>query len=358
MTVFWVVGEPSGDLQAAAVARALGKGPQPVHQVGWGGTHMAQAGVELLHDPTQDQFMGFVEVVRRLSRIRRMFAEVQEAIERMQPDVVVLVDYPGFNLRVARWAKAKGLKVVYYIPPKVWAWKSGRAKKLAAYSDLILSILPFEQAWYKERGLPLTYVGNPLAERYAGKNAYAAGSKKAALMPGSRKQEVEKLLPVMLEVARRMTDWHFVLVRPEGAAEMAVEAHLSDRLEISHLPLEQALDGCEAALVCSGTATLEVALLGVPQLVVYKANAVSLRIAKWLVKLPYFSLPNLILERLAVPELLQEQVEAEALEGRLRKLAQDPSDQFHAHEELLQRLSTQNPAQRAAELIVDLLQAH
>lgn len=347
MSLFWIAGEPSGDVQAAAVAEYISAHHPDVQQWGWGGQFLGNAGVTLLKDVTKKPFMGFIEVVVRARSIYKSFAAVKKQILSTGATTVVLVDYPGFNLRMAKWAKAQGLRVIYYIPPKVWAWKSGRAQILKEQCDSILGILPFEQKWYAERDIDYTYVGNPLAQKYIGVNAYAAQGP-IALLPGSRSQEIARLLPEFIAVARAMPKKAFVLIRPESAVPVWPNLEIPENIKLFTGELKNGMEHCSAALVCSGTATLEVALMGVPQLVVYRANPLSLAIAKRFVKIRYISLPNLILNAGALPELLQEDARSEALVERLSDLLADPSDQLVAYTNLLQVLEQKDPAATAA----------
>ena len=353
MSVFWIAGEPSGDVQAAAVADYISTHHPEIKQWGWGGQFLEKAGVTLLKDVTKKPFMGFIEVVVRARSIFKSFAAVKKQILSTGATTVVLVDYPGFNLRMAKWAKAQGLRVVYYIPPKVWAWKSGRAQILKKECDAILGILPFEQKWYADRNIDYTYVGNPLAQHYAGVNAYLPEGS-IALLPGSRSQEIGRLLPEFIAVAQAMPKQSFVLIRPESAVPVWPNLETPENIKVFTGELKDGMKHCSAALVCSGTATLEVALMGVPQLVVYRANPVSLAIAKRFVKIRYISLPNLILDTGALPELLQVDARAEALIVRLVELLADPSSQLDAYTKLLHVLEQKDPAATAAEHILTI----
>ena len=351
MSLFWIAGEPSGDVQAAAVAGYITAHHPEIKQWGWGGQFLEEAGVTLLNDVTKKPFMGFIEVVARARSIFKSFALVKEQILSTGATTVVLVDYPGFNLRMAKWAKAQGLRVVYYIPPKVWAWKSGRAQILKDYCDAILGILPFEKQWYADRKIPYHYVGNPLAQKYAHSNAYsAAGS--IALLPGSRSQEIARLVPEFIAVARSMPEQKFVFMRSESAVAVWPNLEFPKNSSVFTGELKEGMRDCSAALVCSGTATLEVALMGVPQLVVYRANPISLAIAKRFVKIRYISLPNLILNAAALPELLQEDARSAALVRQLNRLLANPSDQLNAYINLRQALEQKDPAATAAEHIL------
>jgi lipid-A-disaccharide synthase len=243
--------------------------------------------------------------------------------------------------------------VVYYIPPKVWAWKSGRAQILKEQCDAILGILPFEQKWYADRNIDYAYVGNPLAQKYAGVNAYAPHGS-IALLPGSRSQEIARLVPEFIAVAQAMPKQSFVLIRPESAVPVWPNLEIPGNIKVFTGELKDGMQHCSAALVCSGTATLEVALMGVPQLVVYRANPLSLAIAKRFVKIRYISLPNLILNAGALPELLQEDARAEVLVERLGELLTDPSTQLNAYTNLLLVLEQKDPAATAADHILTI----
>lgn len=352
MRIFWIAGEPSGDVQAASLVQAIQKAhPKTVHS-GWGGVHMQKEGVELLFNLPANPIMGFIEVVLKARIIREQFRQVKRHITEFEPDVLILVDFPGFNLRIAEWAQARGMKVVYFIPPKVWAWKQGRLKKLSASTDLILSILPFEESWYAAKGHALHYVGNPLAERYAGKTGYAADSKEVVLLPGSRNQEVQRLLPVFCELAAALPAYRFKVVRAASVLASWPMISIPENVEVIDAPLLEVATSACFALTCSGTASLEIALLGIPQAVVYKANPISLAIARKFVKVPFFSLPNLILDQEAVPELLQEQVNVDVLKALIRGGGEEQLDHYHRLDAML---GAQTLEQDAVGLISELV---
>lgn len=352
MRIFWIAGEPSGDVQAASLVQAIQKAhPKTVHS-GWGGVHMQKEGVELLFNLPANPIMGFIEVVLKARIIREQFRQVKRHITEFEPDVLILVDFPGFNLRIAEWAQARGMKVVYFIPPKVWAWKQGRLRKLSASTDLILSILPFEESWYAAKGHALHYVGNPLAERYAGKTGYAAESKEVVLLPGSRNQEVQRLLPVFCELAAALPAYRFKVVRAASVLASWPMISIPENVEVIDAPLLEVATSACFALTCSGTASLEIALLGIPQAVVYKANPISLAIARKFVKVPFFSLPNLILDQEAVPELLQEQVNVDVLKALIRGRGEEQLDHYHRLDTML---GAQTLEQDAVGLISELV---
>ena len=287
-----------------------------------------------------------------MPQILGALCEAKRQVLEHRPDVLVLVDYPGMNLRMAQFAKSQGIRVVYYILPKVWAWKSGRAWKLRDYCDDLLSILPFETDWFKERGIAINYVGNPLAARLSAVNNFDGNSRTVFLLPGSRSQEIKYLWPVMRAFATRWPTWHFLLVRPVDAQPLGEELP-SNMQEVFGFPEEDVK--ARMALVCSGTATLEMALRGVPQLVLYKAHPVSLFIAKRFVRVSYFSLPNLILNRPAVPELLQEATEPAALDASWERLLNETETHLNSLQELRARLLQHDPATTAAQQIINRL---
>ena len=313
MKVFWIAGEPSGDVQAAALLSAFKlRYPESQH-VGWGGDAMKLEGLERTYNFPANPIMGFVEVLLKAGAIRDQFASVKKDIRAAHPDLIVFVDFAGFNLRIASWAKEQGYKTTYFIPPKIWAWKQSRFNKLVTSSDLILCILPFEQQWYAERGRQAYYVGNPLSEKYESRQEYYAKSRKILLLPGSRNQEISRLLPIFYELAEGHPKLEFVVVRAPSAVGFWPELATPENVTVEDKPIGAVAEGIKFAFTCSGTASLEISLLGIPQAVVYRANPLSLAIARSLVRVKYFSLPNLILDEEAVPELLQNQVNVETL---------------------------------------------
>ena len=308
MKVFWIAGEPSGDLQAASLVRALHQANPNVMQAGWGGSQMTAAGMQQKFDLPGQPFMGFVEVALKAKTIVKLANQVKNDIDEFGAQVLILVDYAGFNLRIAKWAKAKGMRVVYFIPPKIWAWKESRLKSLMQNSDMVLSILPFEEPWYASKGEQVHYVGNPLMEKYLDLNHYQAASKKIVLLPGSRLQEITRLMPVFNALAKELTEYNFHVVRAPSVRSRWPKIVLQPNITIEDSEIVEVTKDAEFALTCSGTASLEIALLGIPQAVVYKANAISLAIAKRLVNVRFMSLPNLIMDEAIVPEFLQGEV--------------------------------------------------
>lgn len=324
--LYFVCGEASGDLHAANLVQALRSQEPGITCYGTGGDRMADAGVNLVCHIQEMNFMGFVEVVSNLPAILKILKTIKEDILRRKPDAVVLVDYPGMNLRLARWLKERGIRVMYYISPQVWAWKKDRVASIRRYVDHLFVILPFEPAFYEREGIQAEFYGHPLLDEFeqeVPEMPELQGRRKPllALLPGSRRQEIRKILPVFLRTAFRFPDLEPVIACapaipdsvyadiPETRGVMKVRNQTRGLLRMS-----------QAALVASGTATLETALAGVPQVVGYKANPVSVWLARRLVNVRYISLVNLILDKPAVKELIQEDLQEEKLVQELQQL--------------------------------------
>ncbi len=293
---------------------------------GWGGDRMEGEGVEVVKHYRELAFMGFLEVLMNIRTIRKNFKACEQDILSWKPDALVLVDYPGFNLRIAKWAKKQGFKVLYYISPQVWAWKANRVKQIKANVDQMMVILPFEQAFYKARGVDVHFVGHPLLDELDPQEPNAAhqDGNVVALLPGSRLQEIRTMLPIMLEMVERFSACRFV-VAAAPSLERSVYAPFIQhpRVELVQGKTYDVLRSAKAALVTSGTATLEAALLNVPLVVCYKGNPISFWIAKRLVKIKYISLVNLIMDKPVLPELIQSGLNVESLDAALNKALND-----------------------------------
>ena len=335
MRYYVIAGEASGDLHGSNLIKALsGKDPSAQFRC-WGGDLMQAAGGEIVKHYRDLAFMGFVEVVMNLRTIFANLAFCKEDIDSWKPDALVLIDYPGFNLRIAEWAHRQGLKVIFYISPQVWAWKENRVKKMKECIDLMLVILPFEQEYYRKKwNWKVNYVGHPLVnviEKF--REAFAAnpasysllprtGKGIIALLPGSRKQEILKKLPVMLEVSRHFPEYEFVVAKAPGMEDDFYIDMLKPYSNV-HTVSNQTyalLSQSTAALVTSGTATLETALFEVPEVVCYKGNAVSYAIAKRIINIRFISLVNLIMDKEVVKELIQHDMNVENLRTELELL--------------------------------------
>ncbi|HVM33429.1 MAG TPA: lipid-A-disaccharide synthase [bacterium] len=331
-----VAGDPSGDIHAARVARALRKGQGAPRIFGMGGPALAKAGVEVREDLTRPAIMGFVEVLKHLPLLKRRFALCEKWLAEEKPDLLWLVDYPGFNLRLAKKAHALGIPVCYYIAPQVWAWHRERLKLMKEVISRLLVILPFEKEFFTKEGLPVSYVGNPLLEEVPARGpARAAVLKKLGLppgafplvaaMPGSRKSEIEKIWPLFLQAARRTRenypDAAFLVPKPAALSHADYPGLSSeDPFYFVEAPAFDARRACDLAWVKSGTSTLETALLGTPQILVYKVAALTGFLAKRLLKIKYVGLVNLLAAKPQVPELLQEKATPALLIEETEKL--------------------------------------
>jgi lipid-A-disaccharide synthase len=368
MKYYIIAGEASGDLHGSNLIKELvKKDPQAAIRC-WGGDLMQNAGATVVKHYRDLAFMGFAEVIRNLPAILRNFKFCRQDIEAFQPDVIVLIDYPGFNLRIAEWAKEKNFKIVYYISPQVWAWKEGRVKQIRKVVDKMIVILPFEKSFYKEKwNYEVEYVGHPLVdvihEFVSGYTPEVEYLKPViAILPGSRKQEVKVKLPVMLEAASAFTGYQLVVARAASLDDEVYEEILRSYPEVISVKDQtyELLSQATAALVTSGTATLETALFGVPQVVCYKGSAISYQIAKRLIRIKYISLVNLIMDKPVVKELIQndfnvQQVKTEMsaiLNDEIRK--QQISDDYRQLKELLQHGG--NASVKAADIIISVVQ--
>ncbi len=346
MKYYIIAGEASGDLHGSNLIKELKKLDTAASIRCWGGDKMQEAGGELVKHYRDLAFMGFTEVLMNLRTIFRNLAFCKEDILQNRPDVLILIDYPGFNLRIAKWAKQQGLftasgrKVIYYISPQVWAWKENRVKMMKECIDKMLVILPFEKEYFKNKwNWDVEYVGHPLVEivdaykksnsenrmmitEQPGKPSQKKYTGRIALLPGSRKQEIKVKLPVMLQVADRFPDFEFVVAKAPGTDNDFYDTFSIGHPNVSFIRDQtyQLLLLSKAALVTSGTATLETALFGVPEVVCYKGSAISYQIAKRVVKVKYISLVNLIMDKQVVKELIQHEMTVENLTRGLKEL--------------------------------------
>jgi lipid-A-disaccharide synthase len=346
MKYYLIAGEASGDLHGSNLVKEIML-LDPLAEIRcWGGNLMQAAGATLVKHYRDLAFMGFVEVIKNLPTIFRNLKFCKADIAAWQPDVLVLIDYPGFNLRIAKWAHSQQVKTVYYISPQVWAWKENRVTSIKVCVDKMLVILPFEKDFYRKWNYEVEYVGHPLIEVIRQFRAqpripfsWETGNTKGciAIMPGSRQQEIAKKLPIMLKVCKAFPDYTFVVAKAPGLADDFYDSFLTgyDNVQSVSNQTYALLSASSAALVTSGTATLETALFGVPEVVCYKGNPVSYQLAKRLIKVKYISLVNLIMDKLVVRELIQDELSPENLikeleellhnENRRRQLAEDYS---------------------------------
>ena len=346
MIYYIIAGEASGDLHGSNLIKELKKLDAGARFRCWGGDKMQEAGGELVKHYRELAFLGFAEVLMNLRTIFRNLKFCKQDILEQKPDALILIDYPGFNLRIAKWAKTKEIKIIYYISPQVWAWKANRVKSMKQCIDKMLVILPFEKEYYKNRwNWEVEYVGHPLVEvieknralrvRSALRSYDEGGSSESkamsrkfsdrsivALLPGSRKQEILKKLPVMLEVSKSFPAYQFIVAKAPGLDERFYDQLLQPFANVSYVNNKtyDLLMQSKAALVTSGTATLETALFGVPEVVCYKGSWLSYQIGRRLVNVKYISLVNLIMDKLVVSELIQHQLTPENLQKELEEI--------------------------------------
>ncbi|GAC1382383.1 MAG: lipid-A-disaccharide synthase [Ginsengibacter sp.] len=329
MKYYVISGEASGDLHGSNLIKEINKLDQNSDIRGWGGEKMEAEGAKVVKHYKDLAFMGFVEVIKNLPTIFKNLSFCKKDILNFQPDAIILIDYPGFNLRIAKWAKEKGFKIFYYISPQIWAWKESRVHDIKKYVDKMLVILPFEQEFYSKWDYKVDYIGHPLVEvvnDYIKTTIHDEDLKNLiALLPGSRKQELEKKLPIMLEVTKAFPEHQFVVAKAPGIENEFYDRFISSSNNVTTVSDKTywLLNHSLAALVTSGTATLETALFGVPQVVCYKGSNLSYQIAKRVIKVKFISLVNLIMDREVVKELIQDDLTVNNITKELKLLLYD-----------------------------------
>lgn len=318
MKYFFITGEESGSNYAASVISQLKLIDTQATFYGLGNELMKKEGCELIIPIEKMAFMGFADVLKNIFTIRKNFKQTKKSILTIKPDVVCLIDYAGFNLKMARWCKQNGFKVVYYILPKVWAWNEKRIHILKQYCDELISIFEFEKKYFDAKNIKVHYYGNPLTEKN-NQLSYNENAKKIALLPGSRKQEIKYLMPIFVDFAKENTAKEFVVAGIDKLKEYYPNT-IPNNIKIIYNNLDEVLNQSKYAIVCSGTATLEVALRGIPQIVVYKTNKLNYYIGKKLINVKYISLPNLIANDEIIRELIQDNCTSKNIEIELSKL--------------------------------------
>ncbi|WP_449389192.1 lipid-A-disaccharide synthase [Chryseobacterium lineare] len=367
MKYYIIAGEASGDLHGSNLMKALKQKDPAADFRFWGGDLMAKQGGKMVKHYRDLAFMGFLEVAMNLRTILNNIKFCKDDIKNNRPDVLILVDYPGFNLRIAKFAKELGIKVVYYISPQLWAWKEGRVEIIKKYVDEMMVILPFEEDFYKKHGVHSHFVGHPLldaistledinVEKFKTENGLNE-KEIIALLPGSRKQEVEKMLQMMLSVRSYFEDYQFVIAGAPSLTKDFYETYVDDNVHFVSNKTYDLLRCSKAALVTSGTATLETALLNVPEVVCYRGSKISYAIAKRLVKnIKYISLVNLIMNREVVKELIQNDLNTNNLVAELKKILETEKrfEVFRDYELLREKLGGKGASENAAEVIIKL----
>lgn len=373
MEVLVVAGEASGDQHAAHVVNALRAQRPDLRFFGMGGAQLAAAGVELIHGSHEISVMGLVEVLPKVPRIWRVLRDLEAAAAQRKPAVALLVDVPDFNLRLAKRLKALGIPVVYYVAPMAWAWRESRTRTIAARVDRLLCILPFEEPFFRERGVDATYVGSPVVEQLPTPKPAAEFRRELgidvagewlAVLPGSRRSEITRLGPTLAAAAKQV-----VTSRPGcrviiPVAPGLIEAFVTEPFRLAGVPVTaiagrapQVVGASDVALVASGTATLEAGLMERPLVAVYRVNALTYAIGRLLVRIPFFCLVNLLAQRRVVPELLQGDMTVERIVSELEPLWAGPAREecLKGLAELRQTLGPPGAAQRVASALIELL---
>ncbi|CAN5912483.1 lipid-A-disaccharide synthase [soil metagenome] len=366
MKYYIIAGERSGDLHGSNLIRQLKKqDPEAIIRC-WGGEMMQEAGGELVQHYREMAIMGFLEAAASIVKIMGFLRMAKRDIAGFSPDVLILVDYSGFNLRVARFAKARNLKVFYYISPKIWAWNQGRVHTIKKLVDRMFVILPFEQEFYRKFDYDTDYIGNPVADSvrdHVVEKDFVSRNKLqnkpiVAILPGSRKQEIENILYIMLSIIPSFRDYQFVVGAVSQFKDYYEQFNRDPNIKIVYDQTYDLLAHAKGALVTSGTATLETALFRVPQVVCYKTSFLSYMIGRMVIKVPYISLVNLIAEKQVVTELIQGEFTALNLIAELKRILFDKKyikDQLAGYTLIQQKLGDDNTAQKAAELMIGYL---
>ncbi len=371
-SILVVAGEVSGDLHAAKVVQEVKSRSPETTFWGIGGDDLRAEGVELLQHTDRMSVMGIVEVARHYRFFKSVLKQVLDEVDQRKPDAALLVDYPGFNLRLAAELKKRGVKVYYYISPKVWAWNKKRIPKMAKVIDRLMVIFPFEVEVFKGTGLQVDFVGNPLVaqiDEFLSTDLRSLpwqSDRLVALLPGSRRQEIERILPTMLAAAKKLEaqfpDVSFMIATPNGRIEKMVSEQISQcpekpsRLDVICGNARELMRQAEAAIVTSGTATLETALIGTPHILVYKTSAFTYWFARTVVKISHLGLVNIIAGRTICPELIQQDATPEALStGTAGLMADTPERQamLEGYAEVRQLLGAKNAAENVAAILCE-----
>lgn len=370
MKFYLIAGERSGDIHGGNLILSLKRHLSEASFRGFGGDYMQAAGMEVSVHYRELAFMGFLEVLANLFTIKKRLKQCKDEILEFRPDVVVLIDYAGFNLRIAKFAKQQGIKVFWYIAPKVWAWNQNRALKLKANVDRMFTILPFEKDFFQKFDWKVDYVGNPVLDsvkshqpnpEFLSKNNFNKHSKLIALLPGSRKQELQRIIPLMTNVVSRLPDFQFGLAVVDNLSQsLYAPLQAYSNVHFVYGSTYDLLSNAHAAIVTSGTATLEAALFKVPQVVVYKTSAISFAIGKLLIKVPFISLVNLIANKEVVKELIQDEASEEKTLAELSSMLMNEgyrNEILKGYDQIIKVLDTGSASENTARLMVSYLKS-
>ncbi|MFZ2452518.1 MAG: lipid-A-disaccharide synthase [Methylovulum miyakonense] len=374
LTVMFSAGESSGDQHAANLFLELRKQLPGLQGIGMGGSKMAAAGVDIRYDSAAIAVIGVVEVIKHYGEIRHALALMQNLVASERPDLLVCVDYKEFNFKLAKFAKQQGIKVLFYVSPQVWAWRAGRVKQYGKVIDMMAVIFPFETAYYEAENVPVRYVGHPSVDKVKPQRSKAEGllafgltddKPIVGLLPGSRANEIKRLLPVMLLAAeqlhKQLPSLQFILPQADAIPDALLNSHLSQTtvnvIVIKHQPYD-VIQCCDAVMTTSGTATLEIALLGVPMLICYKLAAITYWLGRWLVKTPFIGLPNIVAGKLIIKEFIQHEANPENLATEMLKMLTDGQYAGQMRKDLAEvkaELGQGGASKNMADLVVGML---
>lgn len=340
-TVLFSAGESSGDQHAANMFLELKVQQPTIKGIGMGGVKMAQAGIDIHYDSAGIGVIGVVEVIKHYGEIRRALKLMQKLLLTERPDLLVCVDYKEFNLKLARFAKQQGIKVLFYVSPQVWAWRPGRVKTYGKAIDMMAVIFPFETAYYDAEKVPVRYVGHPSVDKVHANHSRAENCLRfglfehkpiIGLLPGSRANEIKRLLPIMLDAAEQLqseiADVQFILPQADSITDNLLNEYLSAsacRINVIKNQPYDVMQCCDAIMTTSGTATLEVALMSIPMVITYKLTSITYWLGRWLVNTPFIGLPNIILGKLAIKELIQHDATPEHIVIEIKRILLDKS---------------------------------
>lgn len=374
LTIAFSAGESSGDQHAAEMFLELKAQRPGIKGIGMGGPKMKLAGIDIRFDSSAIGVIGVIEVIKHYAEIRRALKTMKQLIQAERPDLLVCVDYKEFNFKLARFAKKKGVKVLFYVGPQVWAWRAGRVKKYGAATDMMAVIFPFEVPYYEAARVPVRYVGHPSVDkakpqRTRSENFRIMGldseSPIVGILPGSRRNEIERMLPVMLSAARKLQkifpDIHFLLPQADSIPDALIAEHLkASNLTLTVIKKKpyDVIQCCHAIMTTSGTASLEIALLGIPMVIAYKLSPFTYWLGKQLVKTPYIGLPNIMLGKPAVKELIQHDASADKLVEEIYKILTDRPYAKQMRQDLLQvkeQLGEGGGSKNMAQLALEML---
>ena len=370
-----VAGEASGDIYGADLAREASKLDPNLHFFGIGGARMREAGVDTLVDSADMAVVGLVEVLKHFDVISNAFLKLKKILLNDRPDLLILIDYPGFNMRLAKIAKKAGIKVLYYIRPQIWAWRQGRVKKIARLVDHMAVILPFEASFYEQAGVPVTFVGHPMLDMVnvgMDRNQAAVSfgldpSKRIiGLFPGSRRNEIERLLPVIAASARhlkeRFPDIQFILPLASTLQNDDITPQLRDAgldVTITRERIHDMIRACDAVISVSGTVTLEIALVGTPMVIIYKLSPLTYQLAKRLVKIDNIGLCNIVAGETMVQELIQDAASPERIAAEIERFLNDGSYAKRVQQKMLsirEKLGNGKASARVAQLAYNMME--